>query len=49
VTYSGSTVTLDGQSYISRRDIPGLLSSAVNQTIATLGGSPSARKRAGVI
>jgi hypothetical protein len=29
--------------------VPGLLSSAVQQTIATLGGSPSARKRAGVI
>jgi hypothetical protein len=49
VSYSGSTVQLDGQSYISRRDVPGLLSSAVQQTIATLGGSPSARKRAGVI
>jgi hypothetical protein len=48
VTYSGSTVSLNGQDYISRKDVPGLLSSAVNQTIATLGGSPSARKRAGV-
>lgn len=48
VTYGGSVVQMDGQQYISKRDIPGLVSSAVNQTINTLGSSPNARRTAGI-
>ncbi len=36
VSYSGSIVSMGGSDYISKGDVPGLLSSAVNQTLKTL-------------
>ena len=40
VSYNGSTVNMGGSDYIKRDDVPGLLSSAVNQTLTTLKKSP---------
>jgi len=48
VSYSGSIVSMGGSDYISKGDVPGLLSSAVNQTLKTLQRSPDARRFAGV-
>ena len=48
VSYSGSIVSMGGNDYISKGDVPGLLSSAVNQTLKTLQRSPDARRFAGV-
>ena len=48
VAYNGTTVSMGGQDYISRKDVPGLLSAAVSQTVASLNGSPRMRKAAGI-
>ena len=45
--YSGSTVNMGGSDYISKDDVPGLLSSAVNQTLGTLRRSSRSRLYAG--
>ena len=47
VNYSGSTVSMGGSDYISKDDVPGLLSSAVNQTLGTLRRSSRSRLFAG--
>ena len=43
VSYNGSTVNMGGSDYIKRDDVPGLLNSAVNQTLGTLRRSPRSR------
>ena len=48
VSYNGSTVNMGGSDYIKRDDVPGLLSSAVNQTLTTLKKSPRARLESGL-
>jgi len=48
VNYSGSVVSMGGNDYISKGDVPGLLSTAVNQTLKTLSRSPQARRYAGI-
>jgi hypothetical protein len=48
VNYSGSVVSMGGNDYISKGDVPGLLSTAVNQTLKTLSRSPQARRFAGI-
>ena len=48
VNYSGSTVNMGGSDYISKDDVPGLLNSAVNQTLTTLRKSPRARLESGL-
>ena len=47
VNYSGSTVSMGGSDYISKDDVPGLLNSAVNQTLGTLRRSSRSRLYAG--
>ena len=47
VSYNGSTVNMGGNDYISRDDVPGLLNSAVGQTLDTLRRSPRSRLYAG--
>ena len=46
VSYNG-TVNMGGSDYIKRDDVPGLLNSAVNQTLGTLRRSPRSRLYAG--
>jgi len=48
VNYSGSTVNMGGQEYISKADVPGLLNSAVGQTLKTLRRNSSSRLYAGL-
>ena len=48
VSYNGSTVNMGGSDYIKRDDVPGLLNSAVNQTLTTLKKSPRARLESGL-
>ena len=47
VNYGGSTVSMGGSEYINKADVPGLLNSAVNQTLKTLRRNSSSRLYAG--
>lgn len=47
VNYGGSTVNMGGTEYINKGDVPGLLNTAVNQTLKTLRRNSSSRLYAG--
>ena len=48
VNYSGSTVNMGGDEYIKKGDVPGLLNSAVGQTLKTLRRNSNSRLYAGL-
>ena len=48
VNYSGTTMTMDGTSYVNKGDVGGIVSRAVNQTLNTLAKSSKARLNAGL-
>ena len=48
VNYSGSTLSFNGDDYVSKGDVNGIVGQAVGQTMKTLSSSSGARLRAGL-
>ena len=48
MNWSGDTIQMDGKDYIEKSQMPGLIQTAVNQTMSTLHRNARARAYAGV-